>query len=63
MVSIQRRLPLAAHVSRVLALATVATGWKSIGVVVEADAPVALGAAVATLARFLTNVVHGFLSS
>ena len=52
---------LAARVFGVLAfaaVAAVAARWQLVGCVVEDDRPVAVRAAVATLARLFANAVH-----
>ena len=41
-----------------LAFAAVAARWQLVGCIVEDDRPVAVRAAVATLARLLANAVH-----
>lgn len=51
-------MALAARVFGVLAFAAVAARWQFVGCVVEDDRPVAVRAAVATLARLFANAVH-----
>lgn len=58
MEEILHRFILTSDISSVLALSAVSARRKAVIIVVQFDTPIAVGAAVSSLTRFLSDVVH-----